>query len=357
MIGVISLIASAAASACPICLGPLPEPPLAERLHESDRAIIVQSIAGDPSRFRITTVIKGPGAVGEELVIATRVRSTLDGDERTQTTLFILEAEPRGWSNLGNIDPNWAEMLRQWSALEISDKLNIDQRRQRLAYFARYLEHREPLVAAAAYAELARAPYAGYRAIRAALDRERLWRWIDDPTLANRHSLYLMLVGVIGDEIDGALVERRMADAHRTHASADLAALIAADLELNGGRRVAFVERTYLLDRDSTGDEIAAALLALSVHGNAPGAVPRERVIAAYRLLIRERKPLAGFVAQDLAAWNDWSAVPEYSALLKSDTLHIASRIAIVNFLKASHHRGDSTTRAPPIITPAGPTL
>ena len=32
-------------------------------------------------------------------------------------------------------------------------------------------------------------------------------------------------------------------------------------------------------------------VLALSVHGNAPGAVSRQRIIDAYRLLIRERKP------------------------------------------------------------------
>jgi hypothetical protein len=47
-------------------------------------------------------------------------------------------------------------------------------------------------------------------------------------------------------------------------------------------------------------------LLALSVHGGANGAVPRERVIQAYGLFIRERKPMAGFVALELADWEYW---------------------------------------------------
>jgi len=64
--------------------------------------------------------------------------------------------------------------------------------------------------------------------------------------------------------------------------------------------------------------------------------VSRERVIGAYRLLVHERAPLAAYVAPDLAAWKYWGMVPEYTALLKSDTLHYSSRVAIVSYLRAS---------------------
>jgi hypothetical protein len=67
--------------------------------------------------------------------------------------------------------------------------------------------------------------------------------------------------------------------------------------------------------------EIEAALLALGVHGGANAAVPRERVIEAYRFFIRARKPMAGFVAQQLADWEYWDATADYVALLKSDAV------------------------------------
>src|SRR5215813_11939928 len=149
------LFISKTSPACPICLGPLPEPPLAERLQGSEGAIVAQPMAGNPGRFRIVAVIKGGGSAGDELVIAPRARQDAPSDERAPTILLVLEADPRGWSNLGNIDPDRVEMLRQWSALEPADKMNHDERRQRLGYFTGYLEHREPVIAAAAYAELA----------------------------------------------------------------------------------------------------------------------------------------------------------------------------------------------------------
>ena len=97
----------------------------------------------------------------------------------------------------------------------------------------------------------------------------------------------------------------------------NLAAMIGADLELRGPSRVGWVEARYFADRTRTMPEIEAALLALNVHGDANGTVPRERVIQAYRAFIRERPPMAGFVAQQLADWDYWDVATEYAALLR----------------------------------------
>ncbi len=83
--------------------------------------------------------------------------------------------------------------------------------------------------------------------------------------------------------------------------------------------------------------ELEGALLALSVLGNANGAIPRERVIQSYRLFMQEHKELAGFVASDLAAWQYWGAVPAYLALIKSNVRQdLASRVAVVAYLRQS---------------------
>ena len=83
--------------------------------------------------------------------------------------------------------------------------------------------------------------------------------------------------------------------------------------------------------------EIEAALLALSVHGSANGTVPRDRVIKAFRSFIKERPPMAGFVASKLAEWHYWEAASDYSALLKADAIaDPASRLAIETYLQQS---------------------
>jgi hypothetical protein len=113
--------------------------------------------------------------------------------------------------------------------------------------------------------------------------------------------------------------------------------MLAADLELRGPSRVGWIETAYLADRTRTMPEIAAALLALSEHGKENGAVPRQRVVEAYGLFIKARKPMAAFVARDLAEWEYWDATPDYVALLASNVVaDPASRYEIVSYLQRS---------------------
>ena len=90
-------------------------------------------------------------------------------------------------------------------------------------------------------------------------------------------------------------------------------------------------------DRERTIQELQALLLALSVQGSANETISRERVIESYRMFIDVHKSLAGFVAQDLAAWNYWDVGPQYIALMRSDIAqHPASRYAMLNYLRQS---------------------
>ena len=116
-----------------------------------------------------------------------------------------------------------------------------------------------------------------------------------------------------------------------------LASTIAADLQLRGPSRMAWVDAKYMGDRLRSTRELEAALLALSVLGNANGVIPRERVIQSYGLFMKEHKELAGLVAWDLAAWQYWGAVPVYIALIKSNVQqYFASRVAVLAYLGQS---------------------
>jgi hypothetical protein len=195
----------------------------------------------------------------------------------------------------------------------------------------------EPLVAEIAYGELARAPYSALRSLEGRLDLVAVRQWIADSRPAKRHSLYTLLLGIEGDPTDAARLEQRLEEAWKAKDATNLGPMLAASLELRGPSRMEWIDARYMRDRDRTKPELDAALLALSVQGSANGAIPRERVIQSYRTFIAVHKDLAGFVAQDLAAWNYWDAGPAYIALLHSSLMqHPASRYAMLSYLRQS---------------------
>ena len=193
--------------------------------------------------------------------------------------------------------------------MSTADALSYAGWRQRVALVAPYLENANPLAARLAWGELARAPYATLDAARSRVDPASVEAWLDDPKLAPRRAAYLTLLGFVGGPEDGAQLDRRIETALASHDATDLAAMIAADLALGGPSRVDWIGQRIFADRKSTMPEIEAALLALNVLGDANGAaVPRARVVAAYRDFIKLRPPMAGFVAPQLADWGCWDA-------------------------------------------------
>jgi hypothetical protein len=207
----------------------------------------------------------------------------------------------------------------------------------RVALMLPYLEHGEPLVAKIAYGELAAAPYAALLAAKPRLDKSAIRRWLADPTLLSRRPVYLLLLGVAGDPQDAAALEQRLEALWMAGDATSLGSAIAADLQLRGPSRMAWVDAKYMGDRLRSTRELEAALLALSVLGNADVAIPRERVIQSYLMFIHEHQELAGFVAWDLAAWQYWGAAPLYRAIIKSNVRqNFASRVAISKYLAQS---------------------
>ncbi len=251
--------------------------------------------------------------------------------------LLVRDASWPTWVNEGTIGANHVRLLRQLAAGKRWTDMNADEWRARVALMLPYLEDPEPLVAEIAYGEFASAPYTALRTLKPRLDAAKLRRWIDDPRLAQRQSTYTLLLGIAGDERDAARYEQRIEAAWKAKDETNLGPMLAADLELRGVSRMAWIDDRYIRDRNRTTPELEAVLLALSVQGNASGVIPRERVIRSYRMFMQEHKEIAGYVAPDLAAWQYWDAVPEYVALMKSDLRQqYPSRLAIVAYLKQS---------------------
>ncbi|WP_244567751.1 hypothetical protein [Bradyrhizobium erythrophlei] len=344
------LISAAAAMACQLCYEAARQMvTIGQRLDMADRVVLAVPLEGT-NQHRIVEVVKGKAVVGD--IIADPVTS-LDPATAPGSDPCLLVRDPHAsqWSSLGSIRAEYADWLRQlvstafvkgdrprptWpSNMQTSSTLSYAGWRQRIALVLPYLETSDPLAAQIAWGELARTPYATVDVARSQIDAAAVERWLDDPKLASRHAAYTLLLGFVGGPADVARLEQHIEAAWSSHDATNLAATIGADLELRGPSRVGWIETMYFADRSRTMPEIEAALLALNVHGEANRTVPRQRVIQAYRAFIRERPPMAGFVALQLADWDYWDAATEYAALLKSNTIaDPASEFAIVNYLQ-----------------------
>ena len=232
--------------------------------------------------------------------------------DASATLLLVRDEAWSMWVGVGAIAVEHASWLRRIAAGKRLSDMNADEWQARLALMLPYLEHREPLVAEIAYGEFAAAPYAALLAAKPRLAAPAIRRWLADPKLAARQPLYLLLLGIAGDARDATALELQLEALWMTRDATYLASMIAADLQLRGPSRMAWVDAKYMGDRLRSTRELEGALLALSVLGNANDAIPRERVIQSYRLFMQEHKELAGLVARDLAAWQYWGAVPEY---------------------------------------------
>jgi hypothetical protein len=280
---------------------------------------------------------------------AWRVHALLKGAAPIALADLHLEPGPAGWAQvvlrdvpnaplraIGSVPVEQAELLRQLLRAAADPPTSAAQWQSHLALVQPALEHPSSLMAAIAYDETARAPYGEMRGLKPRLDAQQLIGWLDDPALGARASLYTLLLGIAGGAQASAWIERQLARAARERDTTDLSARLVADVEMRP-TRMRWLEATYLQDSKRSLPEVQAALLALSVQGQANGAVPRAHVVQAYRRFIRSGHPLAGYVAPDLAAWKDESAVPDYIALLNTGARQQpASIFALLTYLEAS---------------------
>ncbi len=336
--------------ACAICLSAV-SVTTGQKLDASDQVALATSLS-DGRQFQLAETIKGDVTLGST-VEAIADRSQLPLPQAGKLYLLARNGMSGRWTNYGLVKPESAAWLRE--ILKTNDGRVKASRRawplvspvqalpdttnwsSRIGLITPYLENDDPLVAEIAFGELSRAPYEAIRTLGPALDARKLHRWVDDPALARRRDAYLLLLGVAGGSEDAAMLEQRLGEARASQDATNLAAMLAADLELRGPSRVAWIEEAYLLDHNRSLPEIEAALLALGVHGGVGGVIPRQRVVDAYRHFIRDRKPMAGFVATYLSDWRAWDAVPDYVEVLRANVVKDpASQFAILTYLRDS---------------------
>lgn len=360
---IVSLLVAGQANACAVCLKGITITP-GQKLDAATDVVLVLPL-DDSERFQVIEVIKGDGVVGtivsQSDLVAASIEMSLDGPLKDQDVprtvgtmplLLIRDKASREWASLGAIDANYAEWLRRLvatysvergrsvasssglAALVASGSAGVDWN-ARLLLVADEFESSSPLVAEIAYGELARSPYAAISSLSTKLETEKIVGWINDPNLVARRPGYTLLMGLAGGRAESDQLEKHIAAALDTRASTDLAAMLTADIELRGPSRVEWIEKTFFDDRRRTLPEIEAALQALSVHGQADTSISRARVVQSYHHFIRARRPMAGFVAMELADWGEWGFAAEYADILRTKSVKDpAGEFAILSYLR-----------------------
>ena len=327
------LVTGSMAWACTICAPSDAQNTVLQRLFAADAVVLASAPEG--RAWRVQEVIKGESPNHAITVVGFDRGPASRGEP--SSWLLAYSAGSQSWRALGRLSLARADWVRRLLSMRRAADTTIDGWPQRVAFFAPDFESDDALVAQAAYEEVAVAPYAIMRTLKPVLDAGKLRRWLAAPDLAPRRPLYTLLLGVAGDDNDAAALQGQLTGPSSGVGLATHSALFAAYLEIRGGTGLAWVEQQFLRDPGRSDQDLQAALLAMSVHGNEGARVSRERVVQAYAAFIRHNPARAGLVASDLGNWERWEFVPDFAAVLKSGAPQaFASRYGMVFYLMRS---------------------
>lgn len=302
------------AMACALCLNAFEVTLRASDLAHAQRVVLAVPQDGG---LRVVEAIKGDVPVGARISESV---ARLDEADRASGKPLLLIREDRWvqWVSMGAVDASHADLLRKLGTPVPDGPSGDALRTARVGSLIPLLESTEPMVAEIAYGEVATSPYGTIRANRANIDVAAVRRWVDAPALLARQDLYWLLLGIAGGPTDAAAIERRLGAQRAARDATNLGSLLTADLQLRGPSRLDWLEKHYLRDPRRTLDEQHAAVDGLGVLGTDDTTIPRARVIALYRRLIREQYPAGALAAADLAQWQVWDVAPAYRAWLAS---------------------------------------
>ena len=333
----------ATGTACPFC-GPVAEPLAARRARSTTVAIAETlgpaTVAADGSRrqqlqllsvFPTTGNRLEPAAPGRLPVLA-RVTADFSG------TALLFEAEAGNWQ------------ARAADELLIGYCLNAPplQERptaaaERLAWFARWLEHPNPAIAADAYAEFAVAPFAAVRDAAGAFDADELADWLADPAVdQQRRGFYGLASGLVARQRTGTAADRcreAIITVLSTPAVSDFRSgydgLLAGLFIATGVEAPAVIESLGLLTTAASPVDQRHLLQALRFcWEESDDTLPRPAVVAMTRRLLASTN-LAREAVIDLARYQDWDACRDIAALWPTGENDPLIRPAIAGYLQA----------------------
>jgi hypothetical protein len=323
------------ANACPFCdaTGPTWRQASLESAGAAVARVVEVEAAAQPEA--IVSLVKVRLEVVEALRFAEGVPAV------KSFTLEVVDAPAVGslWlcTGVGAPELSWSplvELTAERAAYFAQSRQQDAADPERLAYFAKFLEHADAELAADAYGEFAAASFAEVFAAKSHYSHAKLWQWIaSETTPENRRGLYYTLLGVCGDATDAARLKQMLAEpTQRPPGGFD--ALVACYVALCGEEGLREIEEQFL-SRDANPRDVVSVVMALRFHGEEQHVLPRTRIAKAFARLV-DRPALAVQVIPDLARWEHWDALPALVKLYREAPPEDAwIRIPIVSYVRA----------------------
>ncbi|MGD9720076.1 MAG: hypothetical protein AB7O59_02540 [Pirellulales bacterium] len=210
--------------------------------------------------------------------------------------------------------------------------------RERLAYFARYLEHADPLVAEDAYLEFGHTPFADVAAAADMLPAAQIRAWLVDPRVPpSRKGFYGLAIALCAKPHE----RRATADFLRTQivAPADdfragFDGVLGGFLLLAADDGLQLIEERYLANPLAADGDVRHALTALRFYHEYGREISPARLAQALAHLLN-RPEFAEPAIVDLARWQAWNLLDRVVAVYSLPASTAGTRRAVIGYLLA----------------------
>ncbi len=329
----LTVLVSGLSWACPFCSAP--SLTLCEQLNMADAVALVEWSEGKPAdrekgfagstQYSILKVVhdsSGELKVGGKINLD-RYRAAKSGDMFLLMGTKTTELE---WGSPLEVTETSFNYITQAPSKEAPAK-------ERLAYFLKFLEFPDTIVADDAYGEFANAQYKDIVSIKDQFPREKVRKWLDNPqTSPSRLGLYGLMLGLCGTVEDATYLEKKLLEPVEGF-RLGIDGMMGGYLLLAKDGGLAVLEDAKLKNKSVPFSETYATMQALRFmwqYGD--GQIAKDRLRQSMRILL-DRPELADLVVVDLARWQDWSVADRLMELYGKEGYDIPStKRAIVRF-------------------------
>ena len=302
--------------ACMVCI-PFPEETTVDKLLRADVVVLARENPDKPFSYRAEKIIKGEL---ESLEIDLFVNSSLRRRLQMNPERYSLLARVRQpasaenpsadgqrgeWLSLGYATQRIEAIARE-VLVQAANWHEPGGSRPRARYFMPYLADAERSVRELAYLEIGKSSYDTIREANRYVTSDQIYRFLSDPLYLEWQRLYILLLGFEATEGDASTVRATMSNYAKGNNELNLSAWATALIEIDGVEGVTWLQQHYLGNPNRGSKLVLEVVKAMSVHGARKTTELREPIAEAYAALISTHPDLAGWVARDLTAWQDW---------------------------------------------------
>lgn len=300
------------ASSHPI-LVPRPTQTMADQILVSDSLVLAREDPERPFHYAaLETLMGDPGSAAIDLYMPTQVRRELAANP--ELTALLRRDRKGKWHFLGVATSDFMAVVHR--ILHHADEWepNETDNLPRLKEFSSLLGHEDVRLHDLAYWEIGRGTYASIREVGTNVSMDRVRKMHVNPIFFQWRGLDIMLLGLSDEERDRARVVKVMQQKRTSSSDLNLAAWATAYIEVEGPAGIDQLSEWYYTDSTRSRDELRSVTRALAGHANEAPEL-REKVLAAYNVMLDNHPYAAPDIAHDLIAWQHWELRERFQQL------------------------------------------